>query len=183
MRNTSPDGDSGGRSAPDAPRVADGGEQLQAHTVRLELVDEPGELLRALNPIATHGGNLLSIFHERGSLTPRGHIPVEIDLECPAGRLDTIVDALRNNGINVIQTDAERYREHVEVVLVGALIETDLSATLTAIEECEEATVVDMSLTAPNGEDVASARLSLAATSRARWARPSRNSRATTATA
>lgn len=43
---------------------------VSAYTVRLELVDEPGELLRALEPIADNGGNLLSIFHERGSLTP-----------------------------------------------------------------------------------------------------------------
>jgi ACT domain-containing protein len=165
MRDTSPDRDSGVRSEPEARRRvrADGGEQLQAHTVRLELVDEPGELLRALEPIASHGGNLLSIFHQRGSLTPRGHIPVEIDLECPPGRLDTIVEALRENGVNVIQTDVERYRERVTVVLVGDLVETDLSDTLARVEEGPNATVVDMSLAAPNGADVASARLSLAA--------------------
>lgn len=159
----SPEWDAGTRSARAASRlVPDGGEQLQAHTVRLELVDEPGELLRALEPIASHGGNLLSIFHERGSLTPRGHIPVEIDLECPPGRLDVIVEALRENGVNVIQTDAERYRERVAVLLVGDLVETDLSDTLERVEDCEEATVVDVSVTAPNGDDVASARLRLA---------------------
>jgi hypothetical protein len=63
----------------------DGGERTQAHTVRLELVDEPGQLLAALGPIAENGGNLLSIFHERGNITPRGRIPVEVDLECPTG--------------------------------------------------------------------------------------------------
>jgi ACT domain-containing protein len=52
----------------------DGG--VRAYTVRLELVDEPGELLRALEPISANGGNLLSIHHERGNITPRGHIPV-----------------------------------------------------------------------------------------------------------
>ena len=50
---------------------------VRSYTVRLELVDEPGELLGALEPIADNGGNLLSIFHERGNVTPRGHIPVE----------------------------------------------------------------------------------------------------------
>ena len=53
----------------------DGGGRDRTYTIRLELVDEPGELLRALEPIAARGGNLLSIFHERGSLTPRGRIP------------------------------------------------------------------------------------------------------------
>jgi len=47
---------------------------VRAYTIRLELVDEPGELLRALDPIAEKGGNLLSIFHERWNVTPRGHI-------------------------------------------------------------------------------------------------------------
>lgn len=153
--------------ASDEPLVeSDGGDRLQAHTVRLELTDEPGELLRALEPIASHGGNLLSIYHERGSITPRGHIPVEIDLECPTDRLDDIVSALQENGIHVMQTDAERYAEDLSVLLVGDLIQTDLSDTLSRIESCAGASVVDISLSAPQGtDDVSSARLKLAAAS------------------
>ena len=75
----------------------DGGERPQAHTVRLELADEPGQLLAALRPIADNGGNLLSIFHERGNITPRGRIPVEVDLECPPDRFESIVSALRGD--------------------------------------------------------------------------------------
>lgn len=158
-------GDGPGRSGPGSGgAVPDGGEQLQTHTIRLELVDEPGELLRALEPIAANGGNLLSIHHERGSLTPRGNIPVEIDLSCPPGRLDVIVEALRENGVAVMQTDARQYAERVTVVLIGHLIETDLSDTLSRIEACAGATVIDISLSAPNGTDEeASARLQLAA--------------------
>ena len=70
-------------------------DEVRAYTVRLELVDEPGELLRALEPIADNGGNLLSIFHERGNVTPRGHIPVEVDLEATPDRFDDIVEAHR----------------------------------------------------------------------------------------
>ena len=133
------------------------------YTVRLELVDRPGELLRALEPIADSGGNLLSIFHERGNITPRGHIPVEIDLEAPPERFDAIVAALRDAGVNVIQAGADRYGEEVVVLLVGDLIDTDLSDTLSRIEDCSTATVVDLSLSAPEGADGASARLRLAA--------------------
>lgn len=145
---------------------SDGGDRLQAYTVRLELVDEPGELLRALEPISKRGGNLLSIFHERGSLTPRGHIPVEIDLECPPDRFDDIVQALRDAGVNVMQAGAERYSEEVTILLIGHLVETDLSNTLERIEDCGEASVVDLSLSAPEGtDDVSSARVRLAARS------------------
>jgi ACT domain-containing protein len=135
----------------------------RAHTLRLELVDEPGELLRALDPIADNGGNLLSIFHERGSLTPRGHIPVEVDLECAPHRFEQIVEALRDAGVAVIAADAERYGEAVTVLLVGDLVNTDLSDTLSRLESCSSASVADFTLTDAEGVDgVSSARLRLA---------------------
>ncbi len=134
----------------------------RAHTVRLELSDEPGELLNALAPIAENGGNLLSIYHERGNLTPRGRIPVEVDLECAPERFSGIVEALREAGINVIQAGEERYAEEVSVILVGPLIESDLSDTLRWFEECANLSVLDLSLSAPE-DDRPSARLRLAA--------------------
>ncbi len=136
--------------------------EARAYTVRLELVDEPGELLRALRPIAENGGNLLSIYHERGNLTPRGRIPVAVDLECPPERFEGIVSSLREAGVNVIQAGAEHYSEEVSVILVGPLIETDLSDTLRWFEECGNLSVIDLSLSAPE-DDRPSARLRLAA--------------------
>ncbi|WP_458185321.1 amino acid-binding protein [Haladaptatus sp. NG-WS-4] len=137
--------------------------RVQAYTVRLELADEPGELLRALEPIADSGGNLLSVFHERGSLTPRGHIPVEVDLECPPDRFDAIVSALREGSVNVIRAGAERYDEEMTVILTGHIIDTDVSDTLSRITTESNASVVDISLSAPEGtSDVSSARLRLA---------------------
>jgi ACT domain-containing protein len=141
----------------------DGGERPQTHTIRLELVDKPGELLSALHPIAENGGNLLSIFHERGNLTPRGHIPVEVDVECPPDRFETIVEALREEGVNVIQAGAERYGEELTLLLVGDIVDTDLSDTLRRIESSTDATLADLSLSAPEGRGSASsARLRLA---------------------
>ncbi len=139
------------------------GDGVQAYTVRLELVDEPGELLAALEPIAEHGGNLLSIFHERDNLTPRGRIPVEVDLECAPARFEEIVAALRDAGVTVARAGSEAYAEQVTVVLVGHLVDTDLSDTLSALEACETASVVDMAMSAPEGtEEVSTARVSLA---------------------
>jgi ACT domain-containing protein len=146
-----------------ADTETDGGERPQPHTIRLELVDEPGQLLAALEPIAAHGGNLLSIFHERGNLTPRGRVPVEVDLECPPDRFETIVDALRAEGMNVIAADAERYGEEVTLLLIGDLVATDLSDTVRRIEETTAAAIADLSLSAPaEREETASARLRLA---------------------
>ncbi|WP_265108693.1 amino acid-binding protein [Halosolutus halophilus] len=156
MGNTAGAGDES-----DADAETDGG--VRAYTVRLELVDEPGELLRALKPISDNGGNLLSIHHERGNITPRGHIPVEVDMECPPDRFDDIVEGLREAGVNVIQAGAERYGEEISVVLVGHLVENDLSETLSRIEDEASAVVLDLSLAAPEGTGgVASARVRLA---------------------
>lgn len=152
---TSTDGE--GRTMNDAPN------EVQAHTIRLELVDEAGELLRALEPIAENGGNLLSIFHKRGDITPRGHIPVEVDLEATSEQYEDIVDGLRNEGIKVVQAGTERYSESITVLLSGHLIDTGLSDTLTRIREESNTSVTSLSLSAPQGTgDVSSASLELA---------------------
>jgi len=137
-------------------------EPVHAYTVRLELVDEPGELLNALEPIADNGGNLLSIFHERGNVTPRGHIPVEVDLEATPERFDRIVAGLREAGVNVVQAGAERYSGELTVLLVGDLVETDLSNTLSRLSDGETASVTDVSVSVEDGTDSSSARVRLA---------------------
>jgi len=143
--------------------MSDSTEEVRSYTVRLELVDRPGELLRALEPIADHGGNLLSIFHERGNVTPRGQIPVEVDMEATPERFETIVDALRDSGINVVRAGSERYTEELTVILVGHLVDTDLSNTLERIQESTDASVDDLSLSAPEGDEgESSARIRLA---------------------
>jgi ACT domain-containing protein len=145
--------------------MTDGGAGTQSYTVRLELADEPGELLRALEPIAAHGGNLLSVVHERGDRTPRGRIPVELDLECPPESFEELVAALRSN-VEVARAGPETYDERLRVLLVGHLVDTDLSDTLATVEESPGASVVDVAVAAPEGTDgESSARVELAVAS------------------
>jgi ACT domain-containing protein len=139
-------------------------EDSRGYTVRLELVDRPGELLRALEPVADQGGNLRSIFHERGNVTPRGHIPVEVDLEATPTQFESIVDALQETDINIMQAGQDRYGEEFVVVLVGDLVSADLSEFLLGLQAESGASVRDFSLTGPDGEQ-SSARLRLAAES------------------
>ncbi len=130
---------------------ADGGRRNTAHTVRLELPDEPGQLLSALEPIADAGGNLMSVHHERGDRTPQGRIPVEIDMECHPDRFETILSGLRAANVTVSSADEEQYRDELTVLLVGHLVDTDLSDTLSAIEHCDGVSVGDVALDAPAG--------------------------------
>ncbi|MEZ3142871.1 amino acid-binding protein [Halobaculum sp. MBLA0143] len=136
----------------------------QVHTVQLELPDEPGQLLAALQPIADNGGNLMSVVHERGERTPRGRIPVEIDLECPPARFDGVLAGLRDAGVTVVTADAEAYADEVTVVLVGHLVDTGLSGTLQDVRDDAEVTVADVALSAPDAdarEEPSAARLHL----------------------
>ena len=142
--------------------MSDTAAEPQTHTIRLELVDEPGELLRALEPISAAGGNLMSIYHERGNLTPRGHIPVEVDVSCAPDRFERIVDSLRDAGVNVVRAGSERYDEELVVLLIGDLVDTDLSDTLQQIEASANGSLTDLSLSSPRGnDDSSSARLRL----------------------
>jgi ACT domain-containing protein len=141
----------------DEEPAADGGSTT--HTLRLELDDEPGALASTLEPIAERGGNLLSVFHERGNITPGGRIPVEVDLECPPGALEAIVDALRDRGVSVVAADEEYYGEALRVLLTGDVVETNLSATLRAIEAGDVVTIKEMQLSAVDGTDAESSAL------------------------
>jgi ACT domain-containing protein len=65
--------------------------------------------------------------------------------------------------VNVIQAGAEHYGETLTVVLVGHLVDSDLSDTLRRIEQCSSASLTNVSLSAPEGrDDVSSASLRLA---------------------
>jgi len=157
------DGDDAGPGADDT--TEDTGTSVETHTVRLELADEPGELLRALGPIAEGDGNLLSVVHERGDRTPRGRVPVTVEFHCPPSRLSSIVESLDGAGVTVAQVDHESYTERLTVLLVGHVVESDLSEMLTRVEESPAASVVDLSLSAPEGTDeVSAARLVLGVT-------------------
>lgn len=144
--------------------MSDASSDQRSHTLRLELDDVPGELVAALSPIAEHGGNLLSVFHERGNRTPRGRIPVEVDLSCSPAQFEEIVAALRDHGVSVVQADEERYRETTTVLLTGQFGQTDLSDTLRCIESEATASVEDLTLATDSGfSGPACARLRLGA--------------------
>ncbi|MFL2520765.1 MAG: amino acid-binding protein [Halobacteriales archaeon] len=118
----------------------------RAYVVRLELADRPGELLRVLEPIASSGGNLLSIFHERGDITPRGKIPVEIDLECSQEQFESILSSYLDLDIQVTQSGEELYRGELVVLLIGDAIANDLSSVVASIDASGSVAVIESSV-------------------------------------
>ena len=118
----------------------------RAYVVRLELADRPGELLRVLEPISSSGGNLLSIFHERGDITPRGKIPVEIDLECSQEQFEAILSSYSDLDIQVTQSGEELYRGELVVLLIGDAIANDLSSVIASIDASGSVAVIESSV-------------------------------------
>ncbi|MFP4631962.1 MAG: amino acid-binding protein [Halobacteriota archaeon] len=133
-------------------------------TMTLELSDEPGQLLKSLEPVAGHGGNIVSITHQRGKETPRGTLPVEVTFEIVEERLEDVLDDLREMGIRVSKFGEERFHESITLVLVGHIVEGDVTDTIQRVEE-EGVKVVDFSLAMPDDvEDTSSARMTVNAT-------------------
>ncbi|RQG93626.1 amino acid-binding protein [Natrarchaeobius chitinivorans] len=134
-----------------------------AHTIRLELVDEPGSLLEALKPIVANEGNLLSIYHERGKKSPRGRVPVEVDFEATDRQYNSIIMAFRRSGFTVVETGKSQYSEEFIVLLAGDVIETDVTDTIERVRDGSNVSVIDVSLTPGQSEDeISGARFRLA---------------------
>jgi ACT domain-containing protein len=133
-------------------------------TMTLELSDKPGELLSALQPVADNGGNIVSVTHQRGEVTPRGTLPVEITFEIVEKRLQEVLDSLQEMGIRVAKFGEEKFHESMTVVLVGHLVQTDVTDTIESVE-AEGVKIVDFSLAMPDDpEETSSARLVVNAT-------------------
>ena len=133
-------------------------------TMTLELSDKPGELLKALQPVADQGGNIVSVTHQRGEVTPRGTLPVEVTFEVVEERLQEVLDSLQEMGIRVAKFGEEKFHESMTVVLVGHIVETDVTDTIQSVES-EGVKIVDFSLAMPDESgETSSARLVVNAT-------------------
>ena len=119
-----------------------------AYTVSLELADKPGELLQVLGPIATYGGNLLSIFHERGDITPRGNIPVEVDIQCSPGQLESILSDLQKSDINIVHVAGGTSNPGMIILLTGESIINSIPNIISSLTDLS-INVLNFSVTIP----------------------------------
>ncbi|MEM3085899.1 MAG: ACT domain-containing protein [Halobacteria archaeon] len=133
-------------------------------TMEIELRDVPGQLLKALQPLSDHGGNIRSIIHHRGKVTPRNTIPVNIVFEIAEARLAPLLAALKSEGFRVARLGRERFGVSATVLLIGHIVHTDLKETIHAVDSTGYAEVVDMSLSMPGVEERSSASLKISAT-------------------
>jgi len=118
-------------------------------TLDLELMDVPGELVRALQPFSEHGANIISVLHYRERRTPRGTVPVKVVCETIEERVEPLIEALHRAGIVIASMGEQRLVEEGSVILIGHIVHSDLKDTIGHIDATGFAEVVELELSMP----------------------------------
>ncbi len=125
-------------------------------SIDIELRDVPGELLRALEPIANYGGNIVSIVHLREE--KRDKVPVHLIFEIDSQeKLKNILEEYEKRNISVLKVGEAKRRIVITVGIIGHIIDTDLMDTIDRINDIEGALVEDLSLRMSDPEKESSA--------------------------
>lgn len=116
----------------------------------LGLVDRPGQLLRALEPLAKNGGNIISIIHEREKVSG-GYVPVSLVVDFPTNKnyLNT-KRALENMGISIIKSEEIIEKANFTFILIGARA---LNVKEVSEIETEGARIVDFEVSSPTSKE------------------------------
>jgi ACT domain-containing protein len=102
--------------------------------VTLALRDVPGMLIRALEPVSSNGGNIVSVVHSRS----RGGVRVNVIFRVrDEVTLQRILDALRGAKVECadVQVEGRRYfrKRSVSFILIGHVIDRDMQDTIDRI--------------------------------------------------
>ncbi|ABN56903.1 MULTISPECIES: amino acid-binding protein [Methanoculleus] len=134
--------------------------------MKLEMRDQPGQLVAALQPISAVGGNIIAVIHQRETPAATETLDVQIVLELPEGRLEKLLELLREQGVNVVRIGEERLLYECTLITIGHLMHTDLSDTVDRIDTTGSAEVTDLSLAMPAISSPSSARITIRSTTR-----------------
>lgn len=87
----------------------------------LALADKPGQLLRALEPIAKNGGNIVSIIHERDKPV-EGYVPVSLIVDFPSRQnFRNAINDLKSLGIMIMRSEEIVEKVRLTFILIGGL--------------------------------------------------------------
>jgi ACT domain-containing protein len=128
----------------------------------LQLKDVPGQLVKALVPISSFGGNIVSVVHMREKGPKGERVPVHVILEMDnSGRLEKMLNALEDRDIWVSKVGEVRKKEGITVILIGHIVDTDVRDTIDKINAIRGAMVADLALAMPHPEKETSARMDI----------------------
>ncbi|MGA2676181.1 MAG: amino acid-binding protein [Methanobacterium sp.] len=112
----------------------------------LELLDVPGQLLDALNPIGRLGANIVAVIHQRDVKTERGTIPVQITIEGNEETLNTVLKKLEADGIQIMRVDGILRKEKITTIFIGNIVDQDVKDTVNILNQLEGVRVADLDL-------------------------------------
>ena len=130
-------------------------------SMKLEMKDSPGQLVAALKPISDVGGNIIAVIHQREPGSDHGTLDVQIVLALPEGRLEKLVDLLKEQGVHIQRIGEQRLLYKRTVILIGHLMHTDLSDTIDQIDSTGFAEVSELAMSMPAVKERSSSRLTI----------------------
>lgn len=114
----------------------------------LGLRDRPGQLLLALEPIAKNGGNIISILHDRNTVTS-GFVPVSLVVDFTStSNFEKTKKELIDIGVSIIKSRQIIEKSNMTFILIGSL-ELKKIAQI----EIEGIRIVDLEILTPTSEE------------------------------
>ncbi|MCQ2971549.1 ACT domain-containing protein [Methanobrevibacter gottschalkii] len=128
----------------------------------LELLDAPGQLVKALEPISTYGANLVTIIHKRDYKNDNGMVPVQLTIEGERNDLKNVVDKYEELGFTIIEMDGVVKKEKITTILFGHIVDQDLRDTMDKINQIDGVIIVAFDIKL-NGEEKSTALINIEA--------------------
>ena len=115
----------------------------------LALADRPGQLLRALEPIAWNGGNIISVIHERERFTASVYVPVSLVVDFPTyENFRKAREDLEKIDVSVIRSEEVIEKASVTAILIGKIdFEKIVQAKIRGLR------IVDFEVLAPTSKE------------------------------
>ena len=126
----------------------------------LELLDSPGQLVKALEPISIFGANLVTVVHKRDYKNEKGKVPVQLNLEGEHEDLKKVVDRFEELGFSIIELDGVVRKETVTTIFYGHIVDQDLRDTMDRINELDGVVIVAFDIKL-NGEKESTALINI----------------------
>ena len=128
----------------------------------LELLDVPGQLVKALQPISGVGVNLVTVIHKRDYKNENGNVPVQLTLEGEQEDLQRLIQRFEDLGFTIIEMDGVVKKEKITTIFFGHIVDQDLRDTMDRINELEGVVIVAFDIKL-NGEEKSTALINIEA--------------------
>ena len=111
--------------------------------LEVNLADEPGQLMKVLDPISVRGGNLIGIYHFRDR-KKENMIPVVIQFEIgDFDNLNKIKSIIEASGIQITRLESEKGIYETSFILIGHVYHSNIKDTLDRLMKAYKVRSVD----------------------------------------